>query len=148
MKNLETLSPKVCVQTHHTGNCLMSAQYVMLDLSQKQNNMEFPKIKGLKWMSKDYPDLICIKIIMVNKTQYDLGIPELNSEETLVDIYLDLSRLACIKDWWEKDAEEPSKTECCVDFSGIPQMVLVITKEELLKAWIFYKNFKYDTRNI
>ena len=63
-------------------------------------------------------------------------------------MYLDLSKLSGIKDWWEKESDKPSTTECVADFDGVPQLILVITKEELLKAWLFYKKWKYDTRNI
>lgn len=108
--------------------------------------MEFPKIKGIKWLSEDYPDLICIQIVMENRAQAEMGLD--NVEECTIDMYLDLSKLAGIKDWYEKGEDDPSTTECCVDFEGVTQMVLVVTKENLLKAWLFYKNFKYDSGNI
>lgn len=107
--------------------------------------IEFPKIKGIKWLSSDCIDLVVLKIEMVQGRSVDLGLPE---EVELLDFTLDISKLVGVKGWWEKDEEEVSTTQCCADFDGVPQMVLRIPKENLIQAWLFYKKWKYDTRNI
>ena len=106
---------------------------------------EFPKIKGLKRISQDCPDIVSIPVQMERVSLVDMGLP---SPIELLDMYLDLSKLAGVKEWWEKDAPEASSTECVADFVGINSLVLNIGKEELLKAWLFYKTWKYATRDI
>lgn len=105
---------------------------------------EFPKIKGLKWVSDIYPDLVVIRIRLESVTHLDLGIPGFKPEQTEMDYHLDLSLLAGIRDWIERGSEEVSDIECLVDFNGMSQMALLIRKEDLIKAWIFYKDFKYN----
>jgi len=106
--------------------------------------IDFPDINGLQWVSDKYPDLVIIKITLENRLQAELDIPGFKPDETIVNNYLDLSGLAGIRPWYEKGSDLPSKNECIADFVGVTQMVLNISVKELLKAWIFYKNFKYE----
>jgi len=103
--------------------------------------MKFPEIEGMTWLSEEFPDLVSIKVVMENRAQALMDIPGLKPEETLLDQYVDLGLLAGVRDWYEKGADEPSETECQVDFNGINQMVFYIKKKDLLAAWMFYKQF-------
>lgn len=105
---------------------------------------EFPKIRGLKWVSDTYPDLVIIRVALESTTHNDLGIPGFKPEQTIMDYHLDLSLLAGIRDWIERGCDTASETECLVDFNGMSQMALLIRKEDLIKAWVFYKDFKYN----
>lgn len=110
--------------------------------------MDFPNIKGLQWLSNVCPDLVVIKVALENTAQSKLGIPGFKPDETITEYHLDMSRLAGIRNWYDKGCDEASDIECLVDFSGVNALVLMIEKEELIKAWMFYKNFKHDNRHI
>lgn len=101
----------------------------------------FPEIKGITWLSDEFPDLVSIKVVMENRTIANLDIPGMKIPEMILDFYLDLTKLAGVKDWYEKGSDDPSETECCADFEGVNQMVITITKENLLKAWLFCKQY-------
>ena len=94
----------------------------------------------MRWVSQDTPDLIIIKVLMQNRLQWEMDIAD--PEEQLIDFYLDLSKLAGVKPWYPKGSDEPSKTECLCDFVGIDQVILYITIDQIMEAWIFYKTFK------
>lgn len=101
---------------------------------------KFPKIKNMRWVSEDFPDLIVVKCLMENRVQAEFGVKD--PEEILINFYLDLSKLAGVKPWYPKGSDEPSKTECLCDFMGIDQVILNITIEQMLEAWCFYKSYK------
>jgi len=109
----------------------------------------FPKIKGITWLSEGFPDLISIKIIMVDRKIQDLDIKGMAVPEIEVDQYIDLSKLAGVREWYPPESEEPSLTECVVDVDGVDNFIGNLPIKNLLQAWIFYKHFKYanDTRN-
>lgn len=108
----------------------------------------FPKIKGLEWVSENYPDLVIINVALESTAHVELGIRNFVPEQMVTTYHLDLSRLAGIRNWYEKGEDEASETECLADFSGVNSLVLTIEKKELIKAWMFYKKYIYDHRNI
>ena len=112
--------------------------------------MSFPKIEGLRWLAEDFPDLVAIKITLVNRKLQDLDIPGMAIPETDGEMHVDLSKLAAVHHWYPKGEDEPSKGECSVDIEGVNGFIADISVENLIEAWIFYKRFKYahDTRNI
>ncbi len=89
----------------------------------------------MRWLSKDCPDLIVVKILMVDVEQNRMGLS--NIDEHLVDFYLDLSKLARVKRWYEKGSYEPSKTECLCDFMGIEQVILILRQNRCLRRGVF-----------
>ena len=99
----------------------------------------FPKIKNMRWLSDEFPDLIVVKIVMQNRAQFEAGLEK--PDEQLENFYLDLSKLAGVKAWYEKGSETPSEKECLCDFTGIDQALLYITIEQMLEAWTFYKSY-------
>ncbi len=101
---------------------------------------EFPKIKNMRWVSEETPDLIIVKVVMQNRVQYESGVEK--PDEQLENFYLDLSKLAGVKPWYEKGSDKASETECLCDFMGIDQTVLYITIPQMMEAWLFYKTFK------
>jgi len=107
--------------------------------------MSFPKIKNLIWLSENFPDLVSIKVTLEDKKKHLLDdIPGVEILDIEVDQYLDLSKLAGVRDWYPDGEDEPSPNECLVDVDGISTIVVNITKRDLLAAWIFYKTFKYS----
>lgn len=102
---------------------------------------KFPKIEGIVWLSKQVPDLVCVKITLEDKKKESLGIPGLDIEDIEVDQYFDLSKLCGIRDWYPTNMDSPAEDECLVDVDGIPSFALNISKEKLLEAWLFYKEF-------
>lgn len=110
----------------------------------------FPKIKGLRWLCEDFPDLVAIDVTLVNRSIEELDIPGLKSPETSSEMRIDISKLAAINEWYPKGSDEPSETECSVEIEGVNSFVADMTVKDLTEAWIFYKRFKYahDTRNI
>lgn len=101
----------------------------------------FPKIKGLKWLSDDCPDLIEVKTILLDKKQFEMDLPN-GPDEIEASQYCDLSKLAGVRDFYP-EMNEISNTECMVDFSGMPSMIIKINKHDMLKAWLVYKQFNY-----
>jgi len=110
----------------------------------------FPKIKGLRWLYEDCPDLVALSVTLVNRSIQELDIPGMSIPETPGEIRCDLSKLAAIHAWYPKGSDEPSTTACSVDIEGVDGFIADITVNDLTEAWIFYKRFKYahDTRNI
>jgi hypothetical protein len=106
----------------------------------------FPKIKGIKWMSEDFPDIITVDVNLVNRAMQEMDIPGVELPETPSVMYIDLSLLAGLNPWYPKGSEEPSETECSVDVNGISNFVANVKLEHMLEAWIFYKRFKYSRK--
>lgn len=101
----------------------------------------FPKIKNLTWLNDFYPDLVSIKITL--ELNDKLGIFPTKELESLQ--YLDMTQLCGIRRWYAQGEDEPSTTECIADINGIESLVLNIPKEELIKAWLFLKNYERIT---
>jgi len=110
----------------------------------------FPKIKGLRWLCEDFPDLVSIDITLIDRKLKDLDIPGMSVSETPGDMIVDLSKLSAIHHWYPEGSDEPSVKECSVDFEGVNGFIADITIKDLTEAWIFYKRFNYahDTRSI
>lgn len=107
-------------------------------LPKPQEKIEFPKIKGLTWVSDKIPDLVVIKCLMENAQLADLGLP---CDDIDLDLHVDLKSLVGMKDWYEKGSETPSPDITVVDFNGMAQLLLRIEKTELIKAWLFIKTY-------
>ena len=110
--------------------------------------MDFPKIKNLRWLSKDNPDLIEIVIMLENKAQRDLGIPNFKLDETLSVYTLDMSKLAGVHSFYPIGSDDPSDTECFVDFDGVDSFIASVSEKDMIKAWMAYKNYIHATKNI
>lgn len=109
--------------------------------------MNFPEIEGITWLSTDFPDIVIVKITLEDKRKQELDLPDLDINDIEVDQYIDLSRVAGVRAWYPWMQEEPSKNECMLDVEGIVGFVANISIENMIKAWIIYKNFYYATRN-
>lgn len=110
----------------------------------------FPKIKGLRWLCEDFPDLVAISVTLVNRSIQALDIPGMIIPETPGEVISDLSKLSAIHEWYPKGSDDPSLISCSVDIEGVDNFIADVTVKDMLEAWIFYKRFKYahDTRNI
>lgn len=109
----------------------------------------FPKIKGIKWLSENNPDLVSIPILLENKIQRDLDIKGLEVETMADRIIIDLAQLCAVRHFYPKgmSGDEFSTTECLAYISGIGDIVLSIPRNNLLEAWIFFKIFRYGNSN-
>lgn len=108
----------------------------------------FPKIKNLRWLSKDNPDLIQVVVMLEDKSQRNLGIPGFEPEEMESIYTLDLSKLAGVHPYYPVGSDNPSETECFVDFEGVNTFVVSVSEKDMIKAWLAYKNYTYATKNI
>lgn len=104
----------------------------------------FPKIKGIKWMSEDFPDIVGVNVTLVNRSMQEMDIPGMALPETPSVMYIDLSLLAGLNPWYPKGADEPSETECSVDVNGCANFIADVKLEDMIEAWIFCKRFKYS----
>lgn len=109
--------------------------------------IEFPKIKGIKWVSESFPDLIALDITLLDRKINDLGIEGMKVLEIASLQYIDLSKLAGIREFYPDNMYEPSSTECSVDIDGIANFIANVSVKDMKEAWVFYKTFKYATRN-
>lgn len=101
--------------------------------------IDFPKIRGIKWLSTDCPDLVAVKVMLEDKVQRSLGIAGMKIDEIVDDYYIDLSKLAGVRNWYPTEDDIPAKNECMVDIDGVSSFVASLSKEALLEAWLFYK---------
>lgn len=110
----------------------------------------FPKIKGIRWLSEDFPDLVAIDVMLVDKSLENLDIAGFEAPQIKSEIKVDLSKLAAVSYWYPRGQDEPSETECSVDVEGVNGFVANVPVKNLVEAWLFCKKFKYahDTRNI
>jgi len=99
---------------------------------------QFPKIEGMTWLSEEFPDLVIVKVLMENALLADMGLP---CEDIDLDLHVDITMIVGIKDWYEKGSEIPAKDIVVVDFNGMSQLLLRIEKKELIKAWLFIKQY-------
>lgn len=106
----------------------------------------FPKIKGLRWLCEDFPDLVAVDVTLVDNALKSLEIDGMKIPEMPGKMYLDLSRLAGVRYWYPKDSDEPDEPDdkaCYVDIDGMDSFIGDISVKDLLEAWIFYKRFYY-----
>jgi hypothetical protein len=103
----------------------------------------FPKIKGLRWLCEDFPDLVAIEVTLVDRTLRDLEIEGMAIPEQPGFMYIDLSKLAGVHDWYPKGSDEPSQKCCTVEVDGVDSFIGDISVKDLIEAWIFYKRFYY-----
>jgi len=108
--------------------------------------MSFPKIKGLRWIADDFPDLVAIEVTLINRSLNDLGIEGLELPETYAEILVDLSKLAAVSPFYPKGEDEPSPIECSIDIDGVDNFVGNMSVRGLLEAWVFYKRFTYNKK--
>jgi len=98
---------------------------------------DFPQIKNLRWITAD---IVVIKVVLESRSLSAAGLPPKECE-MLDDFYLDLSKLAGFRAWYEDGSDEPHPTDICIDFEGISMGVFRIKKEQILEAWKFNKNY-------
>lgn len=103
---------------------------------------KFPKIKGLTWLTEDFPDLVAIDVTLVDKKLHNLGIDNLSETKDVVNI--DLSKLVTVSTWYPEGSDDAAENQCSVDLAGIETIVADIRVDDLLAAWIFYKRFHHE----
>ena len=110
----------------------------------------FPKIKGLRWVNDDFPDLVALEVTLVDRSLQEMAIEGMALPEQPGVVYIDLSKLASVTPWYPKGSDDPSPIACAVEVEGVDRFIANISVKDLLEAWIFYKRFKraHDTRNI
>ena len=59
--------------------------------------MSFPKIKGITWISEEFPDIVSIPITLVDRKIQNLDIKGLEIPEIQVQQFFDISQLAGIR---------------------------------------------------
>ena len=106
--------------------------------------MSFPKIKGLRWLSEDFPDLIAIDITLEDRKIKDLGIEGMKIPQQPGELYIDLSQLAGVRPFYLEGSDDPSDVECTLDIDGMDSFIADISIKNILEAWVFYKRFKYS----
>lgn len=104
----------------------------------------FPKLKGIKWMCEDFPDVIAVDVTLVNRKMQEMDIPGMAIPETSSVMYIDLSKLAALNPWYPAGSDDPSETECSIDVEGVTNFIGDVNIEDMMKAWLFYKRFKYS----
>lgn len=104
----------------------------------------FPKLDGIRWLSEDFPDLVALKVILVNRSLQEMDIPGMALPETESEMMIDLSKLAGVSPWYPKGSDEPSDIECSVDVEGVSNFVANVRLKDLITAWNFYKTFMYS----
>ncbi len=103
---------------------------------------KFPEIDGIEWMDKSIPDIIGVRVVLVHRLSQELGLSDVPTEPSVV--FVDLSRLAGLRYWYPDGCDDPSETECSVDVEGVDNFIATVTLKNMLKAWKFYKQFKYS----
>ena len=103
--------------------------------------MSHPKIKYIKWIDEDIPDIIAIPLTMEDKKFRDLALDKIPIPTIQVIQYIDLSKLAGVRPWYPIDSESPSSTECLVDVEGMVDFVADVPVENMIEAWIYYKRW-------
>lgn len=104
--------------------------------------MSHPKIKGIKWMDEEIPDLIAVPISLVNRELQEADIPGLKLEEIPDNTIIDLSKLAALNHWYPKGSDDPSENHCLIDVEGVEKFLVDLPREKMLQAWIYYKRHK------
>jgi hypothetical protein len=104
--------------------------------------MSHPKLKGIRWLDDELPDLIAIKITLVNKSIQDLDIPGMEIPETYAEMKVDLSKLAAVSPWYPKGSDDPAENACLVDIEGVANFVADTSEKDIIQAWIYYKRCK------
>lgn len=107
---------------------------------------KFPKIKGLRWLCEDFPDLVAVEVSLIDKVIQAMDIPGMEVPEIKSEMNIDLSKIAAVSVWYSEGAELPSETECRVDIDGVASFIADMTVKDLTEAWIFYKYFNYSRR--
>lgn len=102
---------------------------------------KFPKIKGLKWLNEDFPDLVAIKVTLVDKKMYDMNLPGMKLPEINGVMNVDLSRLAAVAPWYPEGSDDFAENQCSIDVDGVSNFIGDMSTADLLQAWLFYKNY-------
>lgn len=108
---------------------------------------KFPEIEGITWVSDVVPDLVILGITLEDKRKQELDIPGLQIDDIPGEQYLDLTKLAGARHVYNHEGEI-RKGESLVDVDGIVGFLAKVDIDDLVKAWIFCKEFHYATRNI
>lgn len=104
--------------------------------------MSHPKIRNIRWLDEDLPNLIAVQVTLVDNSIAKLDIPGLEPPETFSEMRIDLAKLSAISDWYPKGSDEPSEVECFLDVEGVEKFVANVSVEEATQAWIYYHRFK------
>jgi len=108
--------------------------------------MSHPKIKCIKWIDEEIPDIIAVFITMEDRKFRDLALDKVAIPTIQVTQYIDLSKLAGVRPWYPIDSEEPSSTECLVDVEGMIDFVADVPVQNMLEAWIYYKRWSRNRK--
>lgn len=104
--------------------------------------MSHPKIKGIRWLDEEIPDLIAVSVTLVNRTIQELDIPGMVIPETPSELFIDLNKLAGVGPWYPKGSDDPSETECSIDVEGMISFVGNVNIKDMLEVWIYFKKCK------
>lgn len=132
-----------------TFNRLSRSLYMFSVLGYKfkmEKKMIHPKIKGIVWQDAEIPEIIAVPITLEEKKFLELGLDNIKPPSIQIMQYIDLSKLAGLRPWFGKDAEEPSEEECLVDIEGMVDFVVDVPLKNMLKAWLYYKHWKNSRR--
>lgn len=104
--------------------------------------MSHPKVKGIRWLDEELPDLIAVSITLVNRSIQELDIPGMDIPETPSELVIDLSKLAGVGPWYPKGSDDPSEIECSIDVEGMVSFVGNVSMKDMLQVWLYYKRVK------
>ena len=102
--------------------------------------MSHPKIPGIRWMDDEIPDIIGIPVTLEDKKLRDLGL-DVTPDTIQIELYIDLSKLAGVRNWFPTSSEEPSPNECLIDVDGMLDFVADLKVKDVLEAWIYNKRW-------
>lgn len=105
-----------------------------------------PVIEGIKWVSKDLPDIVGVGITLVNKQDLEMNLKNIETTDCIQ--YFDMSKLSGVRHFYAEEADVPSEDECLIDVEGMASTAAKVTLVNMMKAWLFYKTYKNDTRNL
>lgn len=107
-----------------------------------REQIEFPKVKGLRWPDKSILDIVCVDVELQAKSYQDLGIDNLDIPTINSKQYFDLSKLAGVSPYHSKDDGIPDSNMCLIAVEGMNDFVAEVNIDDVLIVWNFYKKQK------
>jgi hypothetical protein len=107
-----------------------------------EKEMSHPKIRNIRWLDPELPNLVVVAVTLIDKKIEDLDIPGMQTPETPSEVRIDLAKLSAVSPWYPKGSDEPSEKECFLDIDGVEKFVADVSIEEITEAWIYYHRCK------